>query len=374
MSDRPFDADAAGGRRAVLVNIQFLRCVAALLVVLFHCSAHLRAAGHAPGPLFGFGRSAGFAGVDVFFVISGFIMAWTTFGVSGGTAAFAFARRRAARIYSGYWPFYLLALGLFSMLGGYYLADTRFLSSALLWPTELRQLLIPVSWTLIFEMWFYLLFTLLVAFSDAHRARLLALLTLAALGWTLYSQFWRQAYDRGALETMSVYEQYLAFPFLLEFLAGALLAGWLRKRPEGLAWTLLAAGAALFVTGGVINEHAFGGNLIQGYYITWRVLIFGSAAVLIVAGLARLEPRGWTFPRRFSLWAGGASYALYLGHTLVLAATHEMGLDAWLSRYPGWAAQAAFVGLAVLMLAYSMAHYRWLERPLHRLFRGWLRA
>ena len=137
---------------------------------------------------------------------------------------------------------------------------------------------------------------------------------------------------------------------------------------------LLAAGAALFVTGGVINEHAFGGNLIQGYYITWRVLIFGSAAVLIVAGLARLEPRGWTFPRRFSLWAGGASYALYLGHTLVLAATHEMGLDAWLSRYPGWAAQAAFVGLAVLMLAYSMAHYRWLERPLHRLFRGWLRA
>lgn len=358
----------------MLINIQFLRCVAALLVVLFHCAAHLRLTGHAPGPIFGFGQSAGFAGVDIFFVISGFIMAWTTSTASGGADAVAFAKRRVARIYSGYWPFYLLALGLFSALGGYYLAGTRFLTSALLWPTDLRHLLIPVSWTLIFEMWFYLLFALLIAFSAARRTLLTMLLGLAVLGWSLYSHFWRHAYDPGVLEGMSVYEQYLAFPYLLEFLAGALLADWLRKRPEGLAWAPLIAGMALFAAGGTINEQWFGGKLIQGYYIIWRVPIFGAAAVLIVAGLVRLEQRGRTLPRRFSLWAGGASYALYLVHTLVLAAAHEIGLEAWLSRYPAWAVQAAFVGLAGLMLAYSMAHYRWLERPLHRLFRGWLRA
>ena len=108
----------------MLINIQFLRFVAAMLVVFFHCAAHLQASRQAPGLLFGFGQSAGFAGVDIFFVISGFIMAWTTADDRAADAV-AFAKRRVARIYSGYWPFFLLALGLFSLLGGQYMADKQ---------------------------------------------------------------------------------------------------------------------------------------------------------------------------------------------------------------------------------------------------------
>lgn len=358
----------------MLINIQFLRFVAAMLVVFFHASAHLQAAGHGLGMAFGFGKSAGFAGVDIFFVISGFIMVWTTQSDAGAADALAFMKRRIARIYSGYWPFYLLALGLFTLIGGHYLANADLLGSALLWPTELQYLLIPVSWTLIFEMAFYLFFAVLIALGGSKKPQWLILAMLAMGAWSLYSHFGRQAYDPGRLEAMSVYEQYLAFPYLLEFLAGALTAVWLRKKPVGLAWILLLAGCALFVTGGWINESRFDGRLIQGYFIIWRVSLFGTASVLILAGLVRLENAGWKCPRRFSLWAGGASYALYLSHTLILAATQRMGLNRFLSELPEWAAQSAFLLLCGLMLLLSVAHYRWVERPLHSVFRRVLKV
>ncbi len=358
----------------MLINIQFLRFLAAMLVVFYHSAAHVRASGHGLGVFFEFGQSAGFAGVDIFFVISGFIMAWTTVDAAGGYNAISFAKRRVARIYSGYWPFYLLALGLFTQLGGQYLVNKHYISSALLWPTELRHLLIPVSWTLIFEIWFYLIFALLIAFGGAHKSRMFKLVTLAVAGWSLYTHFGRHAYDPGVLENMNLYEQYLAFPYLLEFMAGVLLADRLRGRPGGLAWTPLVAGILLFVLGGWINDQQFGGHLIKGYYIIWRVLIFGSASVMIVAGLVRLENRGLTLPGRFSLQAGAASYALYLSHTLILAATQKMGFNGWTAHLPAWQAQTAFLALVTLIVVYSMAHYRLIERPLHRVFRGWLRV
>jgi exopolysaccharide production protein ExoZ len=358
----------------VLINIQFLRFFAALMVVLFHASAHLRASGHAVSGLFMFGQSVGFAGVDVFFVISGFIMAWTTKDAAGVRDASLFARRRVSRIYSGYWPFFLIALGYFSFLGGNYLANAQLVRSALLWPADLRNLLLPVSWTLIYEMVFYLLFAIIIAVNGERRNSIIKGVMIAVVAWSLYSHFGRQAYDPGILESMNVYEQYAAFPFILEFLSGSILAEWLRKHPQGLAWSLLLTGILLLAAGGWINNNLFAGKLIQGYFIIWRVLVFGSASLFILAGLVRLENRGWTFARRFSLLAGGASYALYLSHTLILDATQKLGFNYWLRSFPDWLAQFAFIGLAVLIVLYSMAHFRWVERPLHRLFRRWLNA
>ncbi|MDB4542852.1 acyltransferase [bacterium] len=358
----------------MLVNIQILRFFAALLVVFNHTAAHLRASGHDQGVLFALGESTGFGGVDIFFVISGFIMAWTTVATTGRADAIAFTKRRIARIYSGYWPFYLLALALFLAVGTRDLTNVQFLKSALLWPTELGRLLIPVSWTLIFEMYFYLMFALLLAYGGARRQPLLKLAALGVLGWSLYSHFGRHAYDPGQLETMSVYENYLAFPFLLEFLAGAILADWLRKRPQGPAWSMLVAGIVLWLLGGWINTTQFEGKLIQGYFVIWRVLILGLPAILLVAGLVRLENSGRVFLPRFSMLAGGASYAIYLSHTLILAATQAMGLNRWVAQFPAGIAQCVFLLLTVIIVVYSMAHYRWLERPLHRRFRQLLKS
>lgn len=344
------------------------------MVVIYHASAHLRASGHELGVLFWFGQSTGFAGVDVFFVISGFIMAWTTTDSSGGPDAVSFAKRRVARIYSGYWPFYLLALAYFAWLGGNYLANAQLIRSALLWPTDLRHLLLPVSWTLIYEMFFYFLFALMIVFGGARRDFIVKVLFVFMAGWGLYSYLVRRAYDPGPLDAMSVYELYTSFPYLLEFLAGSIIAAGSRNRPQGMAWVFLLSGSALFLAGGWINENLFHGRLIQGYFIVWRVLIFGSAAALILSGLVRLEFRGLVLAPRFSLLAGGASYALYLCHTLILDWAYRMGLPGWLAQKPGWLAQAALVGVAAIIVLYSVLHYLWVERPLHRIFRKWLRA
>jgi exopolysaccharide production protein ExoZ len=357
----------------VLINIQLLRFFAALLVVVFHASEYLRVSGQELGPVFNLALSSGFAGVDIFFVISGFIMAWTSVDSAGRSDAISFIKRRGARIYSGYWPFYLLALGLFFFVDANHLANVQFFRSALLWPTKMGHLLIPVSWTLIFEMYFYLLFGLLIAFSGARRIFLIKGLAFSVLGWSIYSHFGRHAYDQGQLETMSVYENYLAFPFLLEFLAGAILADRLRKKSDGPAWILVLTGMVLWLTGGWINSTQFDGKLTQGYHVIWRVLIFGVPSLLIVAGLVRLENSGRTFVPRFSVLAGGASYAIYLSHTLILAAIQALGMSSWVAQFPAWGAQLAFVFLVALIVAYSIAHYLWLERPLHLVFRRFLK-
>lgn len=354
----------------MLINIQFLRFVAAMLVVAYHSSAHVRSTGVDQGLFFATAEAVGFAGVDIFFVISGFIMAYTTTQARGYEPGTGFAKRRLARIYSGYWPFYLLALAIFAWVGGSHLADSALLRSAILWPAGIP--LIAVSWTLVYEMYFYILFTLLIVFSGPRRTQLLIIMLLGIVAWSIYSQFIRHAYDQGQLEYLSLSEAYMASPYLIEFLTGSLLAVWLKNNPEGQSWSWLLIGIVLFLAGGWINNAWFDGKIEQGYYVFWRVLVFGAASLFLTAGAVRLEHINKTTALRFSLAAGGASYAIYLSHILLLTATQHLGLNNFLGQYPAWVVQVAFLTYGVLILYYSIVHYRIIERPLHHLFKKWL--
>ena len=358
----------------MLINIQILRFVAALLVVLFHSAAFLQASDTALGPLFGIGHYTGFAGVDIFFVISGFIMAWTTRGSSGLSDALLFLKRRCARVYSGYWMIFFIALALIYHFESQRLSGIDFLRSFFLLPVDIGLLLIPVSWTLIFELFFYFMFGLLIAVAGERRPFWTRVMFFVALAWFIYSQFVRQAYLPGNIEAMSVFENYWAFPFLLQFLAGVMLADWLADRREGWAWPLLVAGVAGWLATGWLNYQYFGDTLIQGHQIMWRVCLFGLPSLLLVAGLVRLEFQGSTGAHRFSSLAGGASYALYLSHTVVMFLAVHLGIYAAIAGMSVWAVQAIHLSLAVLMVLYSFGHYHWLERPAHRLFRRVLRA
>jgi len=351
----------------MLINVQFLRFVAAMLVVVYHTSGHVRDARIDQGAFFALSESIGFAGVDVFFVISGFIMAYTTHSAAGLKDGWAFARRRIARIYSGYWPFFLIALALFSWIRPEHVESASLWRSAILWPAN--ELLIAVSWTLIFEMFFYVLFTLLVLSVPRQRQRLLYLLLVFIVCWTTYSQFGRHAYDPGQLETISLSEYYMLSPYLAEFLGGAILAGWLRSSPGGHGMLWLTLGSISFVGGGWVNNQLFGGQIEQGYYVYFRVLAFGLPSLMLLTGLVRLEQAGHKAPLRFSLLAGGASYAIYLSHTLLLATSQHLGLNRFAGQLGLFPAQSLYFLYAILILLYSMAHYHWLERPLHRLFK-----
>lgn len=350
----------------MLINIQFLRFAAAMLVVLYHSSAHLRSVGIDQGAVFALSEAIGFAGVDIFFVISGFIMAWTTRQASGVEEGWQFLRRRVARIYSGYWPFFLIAMAVFAWANPEFFARSDLGRSAILWPTN--KLLVAVSWTLIFELYFYLCYTLLIAFFQRRHDTVLIIAFAAVVAWSVYSQFVRQAYAPGNLEYMSLAEYYMASPYMAEFVGGSLAASWLMRRPNGPGWVWLIAGSLLFCAGAWWNNRFFDSHIEQGYWVFYRVIVFGVPSVMILLGLVRLENQGHRAPHRFSLLAGGASYAIYLSHTLILTATQQLGFNRWLATFPAIGAQLAMGVLAGAILVYSVLHYRLVERPLHKLF------
>jgi peptidoglycan/LPS O-acetylase OafA/YrhL len=358
----------------MLINIQFLRFAAAFLVVLYHASQQLAAAGAGPGPVFSAGAAAGFAGVDVFFVISGFIMFYTTRGDIGGADASGFARRRLARIYSGYWPFFVLAAIVFAWARPDHFELSNLWASFLLWPMPLDRVLLDVSWTLSFELYFYLLFAVLLLLSVRSRVRLLLAAAAGIAVLNLVRHFLLNDFSPERLYTHSFSSHFLLSPFLFEFLAGAVLAAGAGKTPQRLGWPLLVLGLVGFGLAGAANQWSWGGDIEQGYYVMPRVLLFGIPSLLIVQGLVCLEAAGRVAPRQFSLYAGGASYAIYLCHTIFFVATMKMGLNAFLRGLPDLVVQLVYLAYCVLIVVFAVGFYRIAERPLHQAFKRVLRV
>ncbi len=358
----------------MLINIQFLRFAAALMVVFYHASKHIRSTGVDQGMFYAASEAVGFAGVDIFFVVSGFIMFYTTRAVTGPAPAMEFLKRRLARIYSGYWPFFFVAMGVFWWARTAHFQESRLWTSFILWPQPLNQVLIDVSWTLSYELYFYLLFTLLVFISVRPRRWLLvALLTFFAVTG-LYRHWVTGDYSPELLYTHSFAYQFLSSPFLLEFFAGALLASTIKGGSARSGWLALIIGAAGFALAGWTNLYIYQGNIEQGYYVVPRVLLFGIPSLLIIRGLVHLERNGRVAPRRFSIATGGASYALYLSHTLFFVTTMKLGIYGALSDFPAWQVQLFYLLYTILIVIFSVTHYRLAEQPLHHLFKKCLRV
>lgn len=356
----------------MLINIQFLRFAAALLVVFYHASAHVRSTGVDQGMLYAVSEVVGFAGVDVFFVISGFIMFHTTRVVTGSAHAREFLLRRLARIYSGYWPFFFLAMVIIPWARAEYFQESRLLTSFMLWPQPFDLMLVGVSWTLSYELYFYLLFALLVFIGVQARRWILTILLAFFAGTGIYRYWVIGDYSPELINTHSFAYQFLSSPFLLEFFAGSLLAAIIRKGSARSGWLSLVLGTGGFALAGWANIQIYHGNIEQGYYVLPRVLMFGIPSLLIVLGLVHLEHNGWVAPRRFSLAVGGASYALYLSHTLFFVATMKLGASDVLSHYSAWQVQLLYLAYVALIVVFSVSHYRIVEQPLHRVFKKWL--
>jgi len=382
----------------MLYNIQFLRFVAAMLVVLYHSATQLPGNDSVFQFVFSTGESLGFAGVDIFFVISGFIMAHTASGQSGLTMSFDFARRRLARIFSGYWPFFVLAVVIFGLFRAEHFAGSNLVKSFFLWPQALNHILLEITWTLSYELYFYLLFSLLILFTNpGNRNGFVLLAFISVLALNLYRHFIAHSFSPDNIYYLGFWSQFLTAPFLLEFFGGALVAGWLKKRPTGPALSWFLAGTVMFLAGGWINESVYSGLIEQGFHVVPRVFVYGLPACMLLAGLVRLErnadeamplngnlpvinerkpgqrhPLGLRAPVRFSALAGGASYAIYLSHILILTVVWNSGFNQFIASWSGNMIIAAYLVLMLSILGYSMLHYVFLEKPLHQLFKRWI--
>lgn len=299
---------------AYFANIQALRAVAALLVLLFHTyivegkyfGAHL-----VPKWLGLYGSS----GVDLFFVISGFVMVTVTRGQFGSSlSAVDFLKRRVLRIYPIYWFYSAIVLAVMFVMPQWVNSSTGhhayIVSSLLLWPSGTLPLL-QQGWTLIYEMFFYLVFALMIAWvSERFLAPALAIWA----GVTGALAYWLGSYvsSHPVLGTV-------ANPLVFEFIAGCFVAMIWPAMHGWRAVIALVGAASSIVALFVVGRHVEPDTIIQ-----WRALYFGVPAFLLVLGAVSLERKTGRIAPRGLLLLGDASYSLYLSHVLVISAVGRL--------------------------------------------------
>lgn len=308
------EADAAPARasspRRTFEGVQILRGVAAALVVFHHMCWVVTTYHPGRSALATFHRLAelGAGGVDVFFCISGLVIAYAARDLPpGGAVARTFAWRRLLRVLPPYWVFTGVLLLLWATgigLRGLIMTPALVVASLLLvpWPkaTEMGTLsyhpILDVGWTLTFEMYFYAICTLVIAVAGGRRLFPWAavLLGVAAVSSLLLAG------------TDAVASRTFVSPLLVEFVAGVLIARHLADRVAPRLGCLLI----------VLGTAGFAGSVFMADPMAWRVLCWGVPGALVVAGAVLLPvslSNGWL---RFLGFMGTASYTIYLAHPL----------------------------------------------------------
>lgn len=354
--------DAASPTR--LANVQALRGVAALLVLGMHAVGRqvrsFGAEGVAMREAARVARSIGHLGVDLFFVISGFIIFMVVArtappsprGPDRVRAATWFAWRRALRIYPLYWVTCAVMIAL--------AAAAPEASESVPRPPVLPQLLLmtraidvsPVAWTLAFEMYFYaVVAACILAFGTRATVGIASWIAAEAAIVVLWNDPTNPSWVRPIVVD----------PMVLEFALGCGVAVLVQRHPRLPARALLLAAVAP-ITIGVWQVHARLGatGQLDGPWL--RLTWFGTGAALLLAGVVLAELRGaWVAPRWLQA-VGDASYSLYLWHIPVIVALGELGRrapGAWTKGGPVMAMLDAATALVVAFLS-----YRWIERPL----------
>lgn len=335
------------------VSIQYLRGLAAMLVVVFHLGMPLDRmgyGGHWPAGLA--------AGVDMFFVISGFVMWMTT--RSREITPLAFWRKRIARIVPLYWlvttvmVMVLLiapwAVQTSRLQVGHVIASYLFVPALNPGKPEMQPLVFP-GWTLNYEAFFYAIFGGFLLARPMIRlggtvAVLLALVALGAL------------FEPPRLSIAGFYTDSI----VLEFAFGLVLGEWVYRRdgrtllPRFAGWLLLMLGLAGLLLPWAPAEVPWIGH-------------FGIPAAMIVLGGLAIEADGGVREVPLFHRIGDASYSIYLTQLMSMSAFfvawRKMGLD----REPDLLVVFCILYVAVATIG-GMLTYRLVEKPFIALFKA----
>ncbi len=345
-------------------NIQFLRAIAALMVVMFHIYPYTANQETWIAPLTDFFMQVGYAGVDVFFVISGYVM-WLSTQYKENVSVGGFVYNRLTRIYLGYWPYFFIILGLVYYLAPAKLADVDLIGSFFLSQVGIHKLLLQVAWTLTYELYFYAWFTVLLLLPRKWLLKAIIALFVLIVGIQAYHIAVNDMYAIERFPYNPFYLMFLTSPFCLEFLAGCMIASYFQHhRIQNIKYWVVAA-LLIFVSGYYYQHTKImpTGLLSQGYYLPERVMFWGSVSVIVVAVLVELNLRGVLLWRRAAKTLGGASYSIYLSHIpLLFLLSHSGVLDFFKERTAGVPLIILLVLLVVLV--YSVIHYLLIEKPL----------
>lgn len=324
-------------------GVQVLRGVAALLVLLVHAKwiAKFPAAG-AAGDFF---KSGAAIGVDLFFVISGFVVAMTSERIA---SAGAFMANRASRVL----PLYLItSIASFALVEN--LTTNKVINTFALIPLFDRGSYTPpvhwFGWSIGLEMWFYAMLAGVLAVTRKHALWIFCFGVAALVGaGTFYEG------DIVAL-------RFMASPLSLEFVMGVVL--WLRRADIRLSGSVLMLVAGVwFMWVGVSSRPYLGPPMIpmiDSYEGLMRVITWGLPCMLVVGGVVGLDQAGARWPALLVRF-GDISYSFYLMQPFSIALLRRIYFEQW------WLGWAALIALNCVVASLS---FRYFERPVT----AWLR-
>lgn len=331
------------------ISIQYLRAIAATMVVVYHTLTRVVPV-PTPEPFFLGGWASG---VDVFFVVSGFIMWSTTVGRRVSTRAFFEARLiRILPLYwtalAAYWVILALERGIDLAPGLWDVVRSGFFIPYQDSTTGFLAPYLTPGWTLTYEMAFYAIFA--VALTLEHKVARLALVTMAFAA--MISLRFRFGTDSPILFR-------LTSPLFFEFLAGMVVAEIFGRMRDSVVLPRLGAAsltiAALFIV-----------FLSAPDFINLpRAVDFGVPAALIVFGVVAFEDKIAARPIGWLKRIGDASYSLYLVHDIYL---HLVKPYLVTSGLPPFAQAVIYIGGS---LAVGLLCHAYVEQPLTRAVKAW---
>lgn len=341
--------------------LQMMRAVAVILVLWCH-SGQMLADYHSKGL-----PGLGVFGIDVFFVISGFILSLSVIkkpGKPGLSNAWDFTKRRLIRIFPMYWLF--LSLALLRMALSHHILDHNYLTAIFLLPDPRYPndwLIFGLAWTLIFEIFFYYILGLILLRTTRRAVpTLITLLVFAACCShfiNICHPFWIIACN----------------PILLEFVFGAFLAllyeRFGRRRRLGILLTLAGVVATFCMP--LLHGFTIANGLqmvLTDNGVFARVFTWGICAALIVGGVIFWSPSMESRAGKWWVLMGNSSYSTYVAQSLViefgtrlyfkvLTPPHSIGLRLTYEIYN-----------SALILAAGFVAYILIEKPLLRVLQN----
>ena len=342
--------------RTTLHNLQGLRGIACLLVLGIHMGGWESNFGVAREFLRPF-RWFGFAGVDLFFVISGFIIAHTQAGAFGQPRKLpGYLLRRFWRVYPLFWIAMVIAVPLMSWALSECAVDD-WGAWLTLTPAEYPNYYIPPAWTLNYEVTFYGAFGLLLLLPRRVAPWLL-------LAWAIVIGAAQILKTDNSFHAATI-GQSLVSPLIWEFLLGCAVAFAVRIFPARFGRLAILAGL-LWAAGWMTAFAVPGQPYALCTMVLERSLACGPAAALIVYGCIAAERQGTLRLPKWLQSTGDASYSIYLWHGPVGMSLHYSIL--------GWPHHTAphLAWLAFMLLVCwggGMLLHHWVERPLMNLMK-----
>jgi len=302
----------------------------------------------------------GGCGVDIFFVLSGFIITYSNASYIGKPAStWSFLKKRGIRIFPVYWIVVIFFLSLQLILPSFYKTPFEFTPGKLLYTFLLfpgHEMINGVSWSLTNELFFYLIFTLALFIRNLQYtflllgAYLIFLLIFPLIHFSNLGGFTNN--------NSNGFAGLITFPMNIEFLLGVLVVPFLKIFPQ--KWCRPFA----FVSIGLIVLSAILYNYNQAFFQHnyHRVFMFGLPAFMLILAIVKYERRFEVSIPNFWLQLGNASYSIYLLHLPMVAAFFKITRKLPITNH--WLLVLLACLLLVVVCIVGIIFFKKIEKPL----------